>query len=112
MKRQPKQIADYRHTQPATEQEPDPRPGNYYVSVVDRSSNAGHGRTGLLLGPFASHAEALANQRAATDKAQEVCSAAIWYAFGTVRMADDYTKPGVLNKFFPELFASRDIVTA
>jgi hypothetical protein len=41
----------------------------------------------------------------ARNKAQEVCRDSIWYAFGTVRMADDFTKPGILNKFFPEMFA-------
>ncbi len=69
----------------------DTRPGNYYVSVVDGP------QFGLLAGPFPTHAEALAMVNEAQTKAEEVNRKAIWYAYGTVRMADDYNKPGVLN---------------
>jgi len=104
MTKAPKQIAAYHHRNIETTQEPDPQPGNYYCSVFDPSDNAGHGRLGLILGPFARHADALANLDAARNKASEVCRDAIWYSFGTVRCKDDCTQPGTLNRFFPELF--------
>lgn len=75
----------------------DPRPGNYYVSMVDGK------RTALLLGPFKD------NHQAALDKVDEgqkmaydLDPRAPFYAFGTVRMPDDYTKPGVLNQRLQE----------
>lgn len=106
-----KEISDYRHKLADPEpQTADPRPGNYYVSVFDRSSNAGHGRTGLLLGPFPRHELALKHVQAATNKANEVCRDSIWYSFGTVRMADDYRKPGTLNRLLPDLLFFPEIV--
>ena len=74
-----------------SEQQPNPAPGNYYVSVVDA------GRTGLLAGPFKMHAEALAK----VDEVREIVVAeqpmAHFYAYGTVKMPDEYTKPGRFN---------------
>lgn len=109
--RQPKQIAAYHHKTESAPQEPDRQPGNYYVSVFDRQSNDGWSRLGLLLGPFTDHAECLAQVAAARSKAHDACADAVWYSFGTVRMADNFTQPGVLNKFFPELFPQPDLVT-
>lgn len=68
----------------------DARPGNYYVSVVD------HDRVGLLLGPFAKHAESLANVSRCQKHAREVNDNALWYAYGTMRF-EDYSKPGLFN---------------
>jgi len=69
----------------------DPQPGNYYVSVKDGQ------RVGLLAGPFKTHAEALAMADRAKAKANEVNPWSAFMAFGTLRMKDDYDKPGVLN---------------
>lgn len=99
-----KTIAAYTHRPIQSEEKPDPGPGNYYCSVFDPSDNAGHGRLGLLLGPFKSHATCLEFRDKARDKAQEVCPDSIWYSFGTVRMKDGFERPGVLNRFFPEAF--------
>ena len=65
--------------------------GGYYVSLKrDR-------RVGLLLGPFETHAEALAHARDAFAKACDVDPWAAFDAVGTVRMRDGYDRPGVLN---------------
>ncbi len=68
-------------------QEPDPRPGAYYVSVIDA------GRTALLSGPYPTHAAALA----AVDKVRELANIvdhrSVFYAFGTVRWKDDAGEP-------------------
>lgn len=78
-----------------TTQTADPRPGNYYVSIVRNMGSPGQ-KLGLLAGPFPQHQTALDMVEPARRLAEKVDSRAIWDAFGTVRM-EDYTKPGVLN---------------
>lgn len=68
----------------------DDRPGAYYVSVVDGD------HFGLLLGPFATHREALAHVDAATDEANRIDPKAAWYSFGTCRL-ERPVGPGILN---------------
>ena len=66
--------------------------GGYYVSLKrDR-------RVALLLGPFDTHAEALARVRDAFAKACDVDPWAAFDAVGTVRMRDGYRAPGVLSR--------------
>jgi hypothetical protein len=77
-------------------QQPDPRPGNYYVSIVRNAGSPGQ-RLGLLAGPFPQHQTALDLVDRARGLAENVDPWAAFDAFGTVRMADDYTQPGVLN---------------
>ena len=98
MKEAPR-IDAYRHVsfQPAA-QEPDPRPGHYYVSCLADS------KYGLLLGPFSTHKEALDHVVRVQMKAEVLDPRAVWWSFGTARTADDHPKPGLLNRFFPELF--------
>ena len=72
-------------------QEPDLTPGNYYVSIKDGQ------KFGLLAGPFKTHAEAIAMVGQASAMAKEVDPWAAFASFGTVKMADSYMKPGVLN---------------
>lgn len=95
-----KPITHHTHTAPAPAQEPDPRPGNYYVSALDGPAHY------LLLGPFNRHADALAR----VDPVRAYATAhggpkAHFIAYGTVRMADDVTQPGSANKYLPELLA-------
>lgn len=93
----PKQITAYHHppvAAPSDEQVADPQPGNYYVTVKDGE------RLGLLVGPLPKHQQALDLLPAARAKAQEADAYSAFYSFGTVRMAEGFTKPGVLNKFF------------
>lgn len=68
----------------------DPRPGNYYISVVD------YDRVGLLLGPFDNHPDALSNVDRCREYARTVNDNAFWYSYGTVRL-EDYHKPGLFN---------------
>jgi hypothetical protein len=63
----------------------------YYASVISGT------RVGLLAGPFADHAEALAILPRAKEAAEGVDPRAFWYAFGTLARLDGYDKPGVLN---------------
>jgi len=65
--------------------------GGYYTSARDA------GRTAFLVGPFDTHAEALAWVDRTRAKAEEVNARAVFYAFGTVRMKDGYREPGRLN---------------
>lgn len=69
-------------------------PGNYYVSVADGP------KFNTLLGPFKTHKKALAMVEPVRQKAEDLNPRAFFYAFGTVKMADDFTKPGLLNPYF------------
>ncbi|HEY6020838.1 MAG TPA: hypothetical protein VIY48_13350 [Candidatus Paceibacterota bacterium] len=79
-------------------QQPDTKPGEYYVSVIDGK------RTALLLGPFTNdHAAALAMVDRVRAKAEEIDPRAVWYSFGTVRLPSDDSVPiraGKLNAQF------------
>jgi hypothetical protein len=52
---------------------------------------------GLLLGPYETHADALAHVRQGRTLAERVDPWAAFDAIGTVRMRDGYRAPGVLN---------------
>lgn len=74
-------------------QQPDPRPGFYYVSVVRGESDVR-----LLRGPFVNdHAAALEAVFAARFRAYDLDPRAQWYAFGTVRVEED-AGPGILDR--------------
>lgn len=78
-------------------QEPDTKPGSYYVSVVRQPG--GNKNTRLLAGPFVDdHAAALVAvdqvRRLATDYDMKT----YFDAFGTVRLPSSYTRPGFFNK--------------
>ena len=79
----------------------DERPGAYYVSVRDGE------RFGLLTGPFATHAEALAAVRATRVVAQAKDVKSAFYAFGTARLElgapNLPPRAGLLNDFVPGL---------
>lgn len=72
-------------------QEPDTRPGPYYVTAVDA------GRVYTMAGPYATHAAALAD----VDRAREVAYAhdgRAWFmAWGTARM-EGSDRVGTLNR--------------
>lgn len=95
-----KTVSSYRHPAPVPAgQEPDTEPGNYYVSVRDGE------RFNVLLGPFVNnHAGALAHVNAVRARATQRDPFAAFYGFGTVRMNEAFTKPGILNRDFPALF--------
>lgn len=80
-----KQVTSYTHP-PLTAQDPDTKPGDYYVSVLDS------GRYALALGPFRDdHAGALERVAEVRVYCQEQTAKAAWWAFGTCRLdsADD-----------------------
>ncbi len=55
-------------------------PEGFYVSVMD------HGRSGMLLGPYATKADAESEVRAGKRLAEQVNSRAFWYAYGVTRV--------------------------
>jgi hypothetical protein len=81
-------------------QEPDTKPGFYYVSVVDG------GRVALALGPFVNdHAAALERVAAVRDYVRGRSDRAWFYSFGTVR-SDVDRGSGRLNAELVEAVAS------
>jgi hypothetical protein len=77
----------------AAPQQPDSKPGFYYVSVVK-----GHDNFRLLRGPFVNdHAGALAAVDAARRKACDLDPRGHWYAYGTCRTDEDMGR-GILDK--------------
>lgn len=71
---------------------PDPRPGFYYVSVVDDRLSMR-----LVRGPFPTHEEALGKVEESRTKCEEIDPWAAFYAFGTVRAEVDQG-PGILDR--------------
>jgi hypothetical protein len=68
-----------------TDEVPEPdRPYNY-VSVIDPDNPA---KRGLLLGPYPTHAEALANVERGRKLAEEANPWACFFAFGTAGSAE------------------------
>ncbi len=73
------------------EQQPDPRPGNYYVSII----NGGQYR--LLAGPYHFHRDALDMVEPVKLLVRRLYSAdpnEPWYSYGTARLPLDITRPG------------------
>lgn len=66
--------------------------GKYYVSAVDGPSYF------LMAGPYSTHAAAQAHRDIALGIADKIDGRAWFMSWGTVRMADDCEKQGVLNK--------------
>lgn len=75
-------------------QTPDTKPGPYYVSAI----NDGGGRWWPISGPYQNHADALQQVEAARIICERLDSRALWMAFGTVRVAPDFNKPGALQR--------------
>lgn len=84
-----------------TTEAPDTRPGNYYVSAVDGAIDFATGapKVYLALGPFPTHAEALAKVDEVKDfyYKHDSTGRAYFMGYGTVR-AEHYNRPGNLNK--------------
>ena len=83
----------------------DTAPGPYYISVIRES---GFKDARLLSGPYPTHQEALD----LVDKARSISERhdprAVWYAFGTLRMKDAFTEPGILQKWGYDLNLERE----
>jgi hypothetical protein len=69
-------------------------PGNFYVSVINGE------RWTPVYGPFKTHSEALENVNKAKTKGNEVDPKSVFYAWGTIKMTESYSKPGILNQYF------------
>lgn len=74
-----REIAAYTHPAPKSAQVPDTKPGPYYVSTVNGSKFA------LVSGPYATHAEALADVSRCNTLVCMYDGRAHFFQFGTVR---------------------------
>ena len=85
---------------PVTEKPAPNVAGNYYVSSVKNGTN----QTALLLGPFKYQPDAEKWVDRCRDLAKEKFNKngdATWASYGTVKMADTYTKEGIMNNLLP-----------
>ena len=107
--RHPRAVSCYTHPGPVTAdrdgydpdaQQPDPRPGWYYVTAYDSARPAGR-RYAFLAGPYRQHAHALRDLRAASDAAIARDPWLAFAAFGTSGIHDpapgSVVPVGVLN---------------
>jgi hypothetical protein len=70
----------------------------FYVTVRERPEG---GRTGFLVGPLATHEEALALVEPTRKIAESRNDRAHWYAFGTTRVeGPSPVRRGLLNEYF------------
>lgn len=100
-------LAAYDHDQHDQHDDaPDPRPGHYYVSVIDPDT----GRAFIAAGPWPDHADALAHvqpvRRCAVELAERATERSrrltTWGAFGTCRLAPEADAPtGPMNDLLP-----------
>lgn len=99
-------LAAYDHHDAPPPEEPDPRPGHYYVSVIDPDT----GRAFIAAGPWPDHATALATVAPVRRRARELSHRAsqrardltTWGAFGTCRLAPEADAPtGPMNDLLP-----------
>lgn len=74
-----------------TVQTPDTRPGPYYVSAVDGTKNY------LMAGPYAQHADALADVRRVRDIADNADARSCFMFWGTCRI-EGSDRVGNMNK--------------
>lgn len=80
---------------PDQKQQPDTKPGEYYVTAADG------GRMWRFLGPFTdNHRAALDMVDAVRTKASDLDPRAFWCAYGTARFESGDNRPGTLNQFF------------
>lgn len=95
-------VDAYIHRLATSGQEPDERPGHYYVGVIDAPA-----RRGLLLGPVPRHAGVLAVVDLVAEWVRARDPMAAFYAFGTCRIAPDVAPPdGSLNDHLAHLLAT------
>ena len=94
--RTPRTVSSYSYPGPVTAdrdgydpdaQQPDPRPGYYYVTAYDSARPAGR-RYAFLAGPYRCHAHALRDLRAASDLAIQHDPWLAFVAFGTSGIHD------------------------
>lgn len=75
-----------------SDQAPDTKPGNYYVTARDGDRHA------ILAGPFPNdHEAALRAVKQCVELAYACDRKAPWYGYGTARFPKDFTEPGLFN---------------
>ncbi len=90
----------HHHRDKQSVQEPDPRPGFYYVSVRRHALRTDYR---LLRGPFVNdHAAALNAVHETTRRAIDFDPRGCWYEYGTCR-SDINLGPGLFDKLDAEL---------
>ena len=87
-------IKPYTWTDGPTSPIPDRTPGAFYVSC----ENAG--RRALLVGPFATHVDAITRVDDVRKLAERLDPRAVFYAFGTSRAPVGTDTPGKINDLF------------
>lgn len=102
-----REVTAYRHlVRLPADATVDPRPGRYYVSVIDpvtSDDSDPRNRKMLALGPFDTHAQALSLVDAFAAWANEQDARAAFFRFGTARLRDDDTGPVPQGRFNAEL---------
>ena len=88
-------ISSYHHPSSNGIQEPDTKPGDYFVSMTN---NGGYS---LLLGPFPhNHTAALELVSQARSVAEDIDPRAAFLSFGTCRLEIESGRFGKLNEMF------------
>jgi hypothetical protein len=67
-------------------------PGFYYVTCIDGD------KWWKMAGPYATHAEALADQKRVRRIADDIDPRSVWKSWGTAKMKDGYSEPGTMNR--------------
>jgi hypothetical protein len=96
------------HTKHKNEQKPDPREGDYFVSVYNSAGDD----VRLALGPFSKHQDALDQVERVRKYLYQYDPKAPWYAYGTARREKGSGALGVLNEklgYTPEVELIGDI---
>ena len=89
-----KQIDSYRHRQEGTDQQPDDKPGDYFVSAIDGDRRA------LVSGPYINdHAAALADVAECRALTEQVDRKTVFAAFGTCRLPLESGRIGFLQRY-------------
>lgn len=91
-----KELASYVHTQgDSSQDEPREIDASFFVTCIE---DEGKRREGFLLGPYATHAEALANVDRGAKLACAAHAKAHWYSFGTCSITNPTERKGMFGK--------------
>lgn len=82
-------------------------PRSFYVTIFDRTDNAGHGKVRLACGPYATHPEALDRVEIARRIAEKLDPRTVFYAWGTSSFpVEETTRPALTDYVEKELAES------
>ena len=98
-----RQIDSYRHRKGGTEQKPDDKPGDYFVSAMDGEKRA------LVSGPYVNdHAASLEDVKECRTITERVDPKTVFAAFGTCRLPPDSGRIGFLQRRKLKKLLSKD----